>query len=79
MLRLHSRSSGIEAKQMCPWVGRKCGYADQRQRERRAAITMPPSAVMEEPAPPRLAVVSGDTKVFDRGRRRGKHTHTQPV
>jgi hypothetical protein len=30
----------------------------------------PPSPVMDAPAPPRQAVESEDTKVFDRGRRR---------
>ena len=37
-----------------------------------------PSPVMDAPAPPRPAVVSEDTKTFDRGRRRrgGTHTHT---
>ena len=33
---------------------------------------------MDEPSPPRDAVVSDDTKIFDRGRR-GKHTHTHTM
>jgi hypothetical protein len=43
-----------------------------------AVAAAPPSPVMDAPAPPRPAVVSEDTKTFDRGRRRreGKHTHT---
>jgi hypothetical protein len=41
------------------------------------AATTPSPPVMDAPAPPRPAVVSEDTKTFDRGRRReGKHTHT---
>eukprot|EP01049_Picozoa_sp_SAG25_P010062 SAG25_NODE_1057_length_4162_cov_4.931578_3_plen_88_part_00 len=31
---------------------------------------------MDAPAPPRPAVVSEDTKTFDRGRRRREETHT---
>jgi hypothetical protein len=40
--------------------------------------SMPPSPVADEPdePPPRCAVVSEDTKTFDRGRRKGDHTHT---
>jgi hypothetical protein len=43
-----------------------------------ATAATPPSPVMDAPAPPRPAVVSEDTKTFDRGRRRreGTHTHT---
>eukprot|EP01047_Picozoa_sp_COSAG01_P088348 COSAG01_NODE_20745_length_937_cov_2.646778_1_plen_197_part_00 len=39
----------------------------------------PFSPVMDEPSPPRCAVRSDDTKIFDRGKRRGTHTQTQPV
>jgi hypothetical protein len=42
---------------------------------RMAAAATPPSPVMDAPTPPRPAVLSGDTKTFDRGRRRA-HTHT---
>eukprot|EP01049_Picozoa_sp_SAG25_P006154 SAG25_NODE_450_length_7893_cov_72.130613_5_plen_40_part_00 len=35
-----------------------------------AVAASPPSPVMDAPAPPRQAVESEDTKVFDRGRRR---------
>ena len=41
--------------------------------------SLPPSPAADEPdePPPREAVVSEDTKTYDRGRRRGDtHTHT---
>jgi hypothetical protein len=40
-----------------------------------AGAAAPLSPVMDAPAPPRQAVESGDTEIFDRGRRReGAHT-----
>eukprot|EP01047_Picozoa_sp_COSAG01_P077204 COSAG01_NODE_13821_length_1530_cov_2.250874_1_plen_106_part_00 len=45
---------------------------------KRSMVSSPAGDWPDEP-PPRAAVVSEDTKTFDRGRRKGGNTHTHPL